>query len=157
MSLICSCICLKLCINSDSPHHTIICCYVDFSFREACARKYIHIQQPHDGKFKNPNFYGKSPIEPIIRTPERLQIKKVIDKKVAQNSKCFYNLFIKIFIHSHIKKLYHRYIHWPLAAAKPRGFLVLLVIGARPCARSGSCFIQNYQNPVLYRTIRTYI
>ena len=98
-------------------------------------------------KFKNPNFYGKSPIEPIIRTPERLQIKKVIDKKVAQNSKCFYNLFIKIFIQSHMKKNpYHRYIHWPLAAAKPRGFLVLLVIGARPCARSGSCFIQNYQN-----------
>ena len=87
--------------------------------------KYIHLQQPHDGKFKNPNFYGKSPIEPIIRTPERLQIKKVIDKKVAQNSKCFYNLFIKIFIQSHMqKKPYHRYIHWPLAAVKPRGFLV---------------------------------
>jgi hypothetical protein len=76
--------------------------------------KYIHLQQPHDGKFKNPNFYGKSPIEPIIRTQERLQIKKVIDKKVAQNSKCFYNLFIKIFIQSHMKKKTLPQVH-PLA------------------------------------------
>ena len=47
--------------------------------------------------------------------------KKVLDIKVARNSKCFYNSFIKI---AKKNQAYHGYIHWPLAAM-PRGFLVI--------------------------------